>query len=269
MEGWIALDIDGTITRDKYTVPEPVVQYLRQKVADGWHLALATGRSKKFASFALEKFDFPYFFLPQNGSIVLQMPGDQVIEKNYIDSTDLILIDHAFEGISSDYIVYSGSEKGDTCSYRTGRFSPDDLKYMAAIQEREKETWQTVACFEEKTPVVKCFGPAPRVQLLEKRLSPYFQVSVIRDPFIPEIFVLLVTNRIVSKGLSLSRLFEKFGRGKRVIAAGDDANDASLFAIADFNIAMAHAPAALQEQADYIAPPTAEYPIIEALKYIL
>ena len=67
-KGWIALDIDGTITLDKYSVPQPVIDYLGSLSRSGWRIALATGRPYAFASMALSKFDFPYVFLVQNGS---------------------------------------------------------------------------------------------------------------------------------------------------------------------------------------------------------
>ena len=63
MNGWIALDIDGTITLDKYSVPQEVVDYLRKLEKSGWNIAMATGRSFVFASMALSKFDFPFTFL--------------------------------------------------------------------------------------------------------------------------------------------------------------------------------------------------------------
>ena len=59
-KGWIALDIDGTITLDKYSVPDPVIAYLRELNSSGWKIALATGRAFCFAKIALEKFNFPF-----------------------------------------------------------------------------------------------------------------------------------------------------------------------------------------------------------------
>jgi hypothetical protein len=54
-----------------------------------------------------------------------------------------------------------------------------------------------------------------------------------------------------------------------VIAAGDDENDISLLNAADTKIAMSHAPEALQQVADFIAPPTKDCGIIKALQLAL
>jgi hydroxymethylpyrimidine pyrophosphatase-like HAD family hydrolase len=59
------------------------------------------------------------------------------------------------------------------------------------------------------------------------------------------------------------------GRGEKVITAGDDENDMSLFQVADIKIAMSHAPERLKEKADLIAPPTQDCGIIHALEMVL
>ncbi len=69
-----------------------------------------------------------------------------------------------------------------------------------------------------------------------------FQVARIRDPFVENYNLLLVTDKAVSKGLSMDELFKMRGRGGKVIAAGDDENDISLLQAADVKIAMSHAP---------------------------
>jgi hydroxymethylpyrimidine pyrophosphatase-like HAD family hydrolase len=93
-----------------------------------------------------------------------------------------------------------------------------------------------------------------------------FQVAQIRDPFSPGYQILLVTDRLASKGLSLREVMVIEGRGKKVIVAGDDENDVSLFEQADFKIAMPHAPQFLLDRADLIAPPTRDLGIIAALE---
>jgi len=94
-------------------------------------------------------------------------------------------------------------------------------------------------------------------------------INQVLDPFVKGVHLLLVTDRLASKGASLTELTHSYGRGEKVIVAGDDLNDRSLFAVADVKIAMAHAPASLQAEADLIAPPTAQFGIIDALNKAL
>ncbi len=268
-KGWIALDIDGTITEDKYSIPVPVVTYLKSLTADGWKIVFATGRSYKFAMVALSSLDFPYFLLPQNGSVVLKMPEVRVIEKNYIDVKELTYAEGAVDQLDCDCLVYAGFEAGDSGFYRPSRFSPKGQAYIDELQRREKERWTQLETFNEcelfQFPLLKYFGSREQMEAIESKLSSRFHVTKIKDPFYPDGQLLLVTAKHASKGLSLSRLIEREGRGAKVIAAGDDNNDLSLFDHADVKIAMPHAPKILLENANIIAPPTAQFGIISAL----
>jgi hypothetical protein len=271
--GWIALDIDGTITLDKYSVPQPVIDYLRSLHEEGWNIALATGRAFVFAARAIEKFDFPFFLLPQNGSIALEMPEKKIVFKRYMPAASVKVVDAAFEGFDCDFVVYGGFERGDACFYRPSRMSPEDLLYTEDVRKREKESWVSVERFDltHDVPLIKCFGHPRRMKVVEGRLveKGIFQLSHIRDVFHESYDILLVTDKSASKGASLKELLRLKGKGERVIAAGDDMNDVTLLEAADVKIAMAHAPEKLQEIADFIAPPTKEHGIIRALQMSL
>ena len=274
-KGWIALDIDGTITLDKYSVPEEVVSFLRQLVHEGWKLVMATGRSLSFGSMVLKEFDFPYYFLVQNGSASFEMPGATPLFTRYIPASQLPAIEAAYEGIPSDFLIYSGYEKKDICYYRPDRFSAEELQYLSRLQKMQKENWRAMEHFDGKEigsfPLAKCFGPLGQMKKIAERLreTGRFNVPKIRDPFNESSELLLVTDRMASKGLGLSELMRQKGKASVLIAAGDDENDLSLFDVADIKIAMAHAPPVLHERADFIAPPTAELGILRALKMAL
>lgn len=271
MRGWIALDIDGTITIEKYSVPKEVIRYLDGLQREGWSLALVTGRPFAFAKKAIENFAFPFVFICQNGSIALEMPERKVIFKSYISKDLIPLLEEAYEGIEGDYLIYAGFEHGDFCFWRPHLFSQDEMQYVKDLQTRQNEEWQAVDFKSlpiDDFPLVKCFGSDSQMMKVAERLKKMgkFEVANIRDPFALGIRILLVTAANTSKGKSLSKLFELRGRGDLVIAAGDDENDISLLESADVKIAMAHAPESLVKVADFIAPPTEYCGIIHALQ---
>ncbi len=272
MKGWIALDIDGTITLDKYSVPQAVTDYLRSLYKEGWNIAMATGRPFAFAAMALTDFDFPYVFLAQNGSLALEMPSKKILFKKYLTSSAIPILDRAYEGIDSDFLIYAGFEKGDFCYWRPHRFSPEDLEYLHDLQLRQKEEWQATDRFDtDSFPLIKCFGHETRMKKVMERLKTLgdFQISKIRDPHAEGYHLLLVTDSRATKGDSLKEIFKLKGRGAKVIAAGDDENDITLLQAADIPIAMAHSPESLQKVASFIAPPTEDQGIIKALQMAL
>ncbi|OGN56191.1 MAG: hypothetical protein A3D96_01905 [Chlamydiae bacterium RIFCSPHIGHO2_12_FULL_44_59] len=273
-KGWIALDIDGTITLDKYSVPQEVTQYLRKKVQEGWSLLMTTGRPYTFASMALSQFDFPYFFSLQNGSLVMTMPSKKVLLKRDIPDHAIAFVEQAYHGIPSDFVIYAGYELGDFCYWRPRRFSPEELHYLEDVQKRQKESWKAVDVFEQLAPghfpLIKCFGNEPRMKQVKKKLEETgkFQLAKIRDPFVEGCVILLVTDEKASKGNAFIEVLKKMGREGVIIAAGDDENDISLLNVADVKIAMHHAPESLQRVASFIAPPTRDLGIIQALEIV-
>lgn len=274
-QGWIALDIDGTITLDKYSVPQEVIDFFRALHAKGWQFVFATGRPFKFASIALQKMDFPYLLLPQNGSVAFEMPVKKPLFTSYIPKASLPFIEEAYQGIDSDFIIYAGYEKDDACFYRPKRFVKEELTYLSELAARQKEEWHALDDFKklplDAFPLIKCFGPQVRMRRVEERLkrSGQFEVAHIRDPFTEGTFILLITDKQASKGKSLAKILTLKGRGKCVVAAGDDENDISLLEVADIKIAMDHAPKPLTDMATFVAPPTKQNGIIQALELAL
>lgn len=274
-KGWIALDIDGTITLDKYSVPQEVIDYLRFLQRDGWNIVLATGRPFSFAIRALSKFDFHFVLLAQNGSLALELPERKIVFKSYIPSKSLHFFDQAYIGHNTDYLVYAGYDQGDFCYWRPKRFSKSDLKYISELKTRHSRSWEEVEKFEdipaEGFPLVECFGSPSVMADIGGKLQSFnaFEVAKIKDPFDKNYHLLLVTDLGASKGKSFLKLLEIRGRGNCVIAAGDDENDLSLLKTADIKIAMEHAPKSLHEIATIIAPPTKDNGIINAIKIAL
>jgi len=268
MKGWIALDIDGTITHDRYSIPLPVVQYLGQVAGEGWRIIFITGRAFVFAKEALESLPFPFILSLQNGSITLDMPSKKILYKKYLKAEVIPQLAAACEGMKTDFLVYSGYENRDRCYFRPSHFTKDDLDYVEEIQAREKEKWIPVSHFEitHDIPLIKCFGKLDVMKKIKTRLHSlgHFQIALIRDPFRSSCYLLLITS--ASKGSALKEVLSSQGRGGLVIAAGDDENDISLLQEADIKIAMPHAPESVRKIADFIAPPTNEFGIIHALK---
>jgi Cof subfamily protein (haloacid dehalogenase superfamily) len=271
--GWIALDIDGTITKDKYSIPSEVSAYLHSLSTEGWTIVFLTGRSFRFASLTLKSLPFPFFCAAQNGSLILEMPAKKAVFEAYLEEGSLSIFQSCFEGLSGNFLVYSGAEKGDFCYYRPDRLSGSDLKYTEEIISREQGQKKPYHDFKEigRSPLIKCFGPSKSMKELQKRLDEkkLFNSTLIRDPFREGEYLLLVTDIHASKGKALEALLKKHPKGKALICAGDDENDLSMFAVADFAIAMEEAPENVKEQADLIAPSVEEMGIIAALKSAL
>jgi len=272
MEGWIALDIDGTVTDARHSIPLAVRNYLQSLVEKKWNIVFLTGRTFSYSFSALKELDFPYFLAVQNGADILKMPEKKILFQNYLQTSVLHKLEKIYEGRSEDYLIYAGVEKGDFCYYRPQRFSLELLTYLEEIKTLSPEPWQALDSFtfsqEMRFPLIKCLGKEAEMHEVQEKLqkSKEIQVARIRDPMTQELFLNLITHQDVTKGKAIELLSRKEGP---IIAAGDDQNDLSMFEVATVSIAMETAPREVLDGADLIAKSASQMGIIAALQQAL
>lgn len=117
-------------------------------------------------------------------------------------------------------------------------------------------------------PSLKCFGFHSSAVDLARKIETQLglHVPLIRDPFDESYYVVQATHPQISKGQALKDFVQLNKNGGKIIAAGDDYNDRSMFAVADIAVVMATAPQEMLMEADIIAPPASEEGIIVGLE---
>jgi Cof subfamily protein (haloacid dehalogenase superfamily) len=271
-KGIIALDIDGTITDNIYSIPDTVAQYLKSLKLIGWELMFITGRTFSFGHSTLKDLDFPYFFAVQNGADILEMPAKKRISRKYLSHDVIPAIEEVYRNEKEDFLVYSGYEKGDFCYYRPTHFSQTLLTYLDVIKALSPEPWKEVATFDldelSTFPLIKCLGSEEAMGKMNRMLKsiPSIHATLIRDPIGEGLYLNLVTDKAATKGNALETVVQLTGIKGPIIAAGDDLNDLSMLERADIGIAMETAPKELIEKATIIAPSAAKEGIIQALE---
>jgi hydroxymethylpyrimidine pyrophosphatase-like HAD family hydrolase len=269
--GWIALDIDGTITDESHQAPPEVVHFLHSLEKKGWELIFITGRTYSFGYHVVKNFDFPFYLAVQNGADILYMPHKELIARHYLDNGVIPVLEQAYQGEKEDFIVYAGYERGDFCYYRPERFSPALAKHLDKIMALSPEPWKPVHGFDfEKGisfPLAKCLGTKEAMQRVNGLLQAFPGVSatMIRDPLGEGIYLILVTSKQATKGNALQIVKQVIGDGGPVIAAGDDLNDISMLQNADVKIVMSSAPREMHPMATILAEHGKQHGIIEAL----
>lgn len=270
MKGIIALDIDGTLTHKLDWIDPRVVDGLHKYHDEGWKIALITGRIFSFAWHILQNFDFPYLLAVQNGADILEMPEKHHLEQNYLTPEILPQIEEAYLGNEEDFILYAGIDRGDFCFYRPEKFSPRVLTYLKKLESLGKEPWRSSDFrFDdnEKFSLIKCFGKESAMRDLFQKLkgNPSIEVSLIRDPIDPSLFLNLVTHPKANKGSVVHFLHDHF-QTDHVIAAGDDGNDIKMLQAANIAIAIETAPKEVLAVGDIIAKKPVDLGILMALE---
>ena len=268
--GLIALDIDGTLTADSYTVPDEVVAHLHSLFLKGWVIAIFTGRPYQYAEPIIKKFPFPLYVAVQNGAIILY--ENNIVKRHYLPKGSFELLDQVCAPFSTSFVIYGGLEYDNQCFYRPALFPSDELNYLKARALAFKEQYVPVESFAHledfEFPSFKCLGSREKMDRLayEIRSASNWHVPVITDGFNAAHAVSQMTEYGVDKGSALldcQRLAEVKGP---LIAAGDDFNDLEMLQKADIKIVMATAPAGLLSLADIVAPPAAKMGIIKGLQ---
>ena len=270
--GWIALDIDGTITDETHHAPPQVVQFLHSLEKMGWELVFITGRTYSFSYHVIKEFNFPFYLAVQNGADILYMPHKERIARHYLNHQVIPILDKAYRSEKEDFVVYAGYEVGDFCYYRPDRFSSSFIMHLQKIMALSPEPWKPMQSFdfEEKLsfPLAKCLGTKESMQRINALLQtlPNLSATMIRDPLNVGVYLNLVTAKAATKGNALHIIKEVIGEGGPVIAAGDDLNDISMLQNADVKIVMASAPLEMHPLATIVAKHSAnQHGIIEAL----
>ncbi|MBS0629958.1 MAG: HAD family phosphatase [Verrucomicrobia bacterium] len=269
MKGLLAFDIDGTLTHRLDWIDPKVVQFLKGLTLGGWQLAFLTGRTYSFARRVIHLFDFPYLIAFQNGADIAEIPSNKILQRNYLSAEIVPQIDHIYEGQKEDFIIYAGIDKGDFCYYRPERFSQKVLDYLKVL-EGLSNSWQTSNFVFEKGvsfPLIKSFGEKKVMEELHHRLkgNPILEVSMIKDPIDPSLYLNLITDRQASKGHAV-QFMKQHLKAPLVIAAGDDHNDLKMLQSADVAIAIETAPPEILAVSDILARPAEKCGIIQAVE---
>ena len=220
----------------------------------------------------LRALNFNYYMAVHNGAAIFKMPSKQMIAKKYLDVKCLKHVDAIFNSYQTDYIIYTEKETGPLCYYRPNRMPVALQNYLQARAEVFKEKWISLDSYEAlpitEFPALKYFGLKKEADFIVQAFEQLnLHAPLIKDPFNPDYFIIQATHNEVSKGHALLQLKDllKVPEGK-VIAAGDDNNDATMLANADIRIVMANAPEYLLEKADVVAPPANLKGIIVGIK---
>jgi HAD superfamily hydrolase (TIGR01484 family) len=274
-KGWIALDIDGTLTADVHCIPSQVVERLFRLQKEGWRIVFVTGRTFSLSHRVLKVCAFPHYIIVQNGADTLKMPEEQLIDQRYLSHAALAAVEEAYKGREEDFLVYAGYKKGDFCYFRPRKFSRKLLAYLEKLKAFAPAEWRAVEDFngsvEGHFPLIKCLGTQEDMQAVSRTLQscPSLHVTYIRDGVCPDLYINLVTDVHATKGDGLGALIAQSPCKGPIIAAGDDLNDATMLERADIKIVMETAPKELLEIATIVAPAAARCGILDGLQEAL
>lgn len=274
-KGIIALDIDGTLTTDKYSLPSQVRAFLQELIQEGeWKVVFVTGRTFAFTLPILAGIEGSFLLAVQNGAALYEMPNLRCINKSYLKGALIPQLTSFFQETAGGLLIESGKENGDICYYNPHDFSEGMKPYIAFRISISPEKWEEVFSFEalnlSEFAVGKFFGSLKEASQLEKVINQLgkdqFQTIVIKDPFNPGHYLGHINHPQATKAHMIEVCKTFFPGSYPIIAAGDDYNDAQMLEKSTCKIVMEQAPFELLARADIRAASPEKQGIIPALK---
>ncbi len=262
----LVLDIDGTMVGKQLRINEPVLKAIKAAQAVGVQVAVATGRMYRAAlrfhaevgsTLPLISYQGALIKDPKDGTVLMHrpVPIDRTLEViDFMENNELVV--HLY--INDTLYVRELTPASRRYGERTG-VEPEVVGDLRRVLTAEPTKVLGLTPGESVTDRM--------LKLLAERYSQEELYLTKSDPTFVE-----VANPHANKGLAVRFLAEEILQipSYQVMTVGDQLNDAEMIVYAGTGVAMGNAPAALQVQADWIAPTVEQDGVAAAIeKFIL
>jgi len=243
----MAMDLDDTLLTDELTVSEPTKKAMKQAIAHGIHLTIATGRMFDSAQRVARQVGLNVPIITYQGSLVRNLLDEQVLYERSVPVEAAALL-YAYcreRGLHlQTYIedrLYAAEDNDKLRAYAAQSGIPytvtEDFATMVATSSRQ-------------TKLVVIDEPA-RLDAMKPELAgllgPDVHLTKSKDHYLE------LLHREGTKGHALRFLADYYGIPmEETIAVGDAWNDREMIEAAGLGVAMANAVPGLKELADYV-----------------
>ncbi|MCK4908053.1 MAG: HAD family phosphatase [Spirochaetes bacterium] len=228
----ICLDIDGTITSDKFSIPKQNKKAIQQIINNGIRILFATGRSYSYSEPIFNQFSGNFFSSLQNGTSLYSEPDGNALKDTCLPlEIALKLAQWLTNQGQRNIMLVTGREDGDKTYYIEGMdYNEYFYKIISSYPERRNGLNDFAAIKNDlNIRVVGAVDKTSNIRLLINsavKEFPDLAVMSIYDPFNPAYSWLNILPKGASKGQMLQHLAEKLGFShKEIAAAGNDTND--------------------------------------------
>jgi Cof subfamily protein (haloacid dehalogenase superfamily) len=254
---------------------QKVIHFLSKLVQEGHTLLFVTGRTLFWSMHLLRQLPFGYYLAVLNGAYIIQMPDKKLIAASSVSAAKGRQALTLLPEFDAAVILLQGPDENEASFLFPKYASPILIRHLEARREALKENWITIddpkAVSQKSFAAIRVFclpETAKEVHMLiEERLKVH--APMMTDSFDSCFTVVQITHHNANKGHALEVIAKHSMHAGKIIACGDDHNDASMLEKADCAVVMNTAPAEVLLLADVIAPSAKEDGLITGLQQAL
>jgi Cof subfamily protein (haloacid dehalogenase superfamily) len=260
----VAIDLDGTLLNPRNRVAEEDAEAVRDALAAGVRVVLATSRWHSAARRTAVALGLAGPIISHNGALVRWIEEGRQLLHHTLDLELSRAIARHVDGLPDDGYV----TVGETTYLKTRRLREparppaSDLVFVDALEP----------CVSEPPTAFLLFGQQVVRTLVENFRDHHGRELNLAEGF-SESFpsYLNVVHALADKGAALGSVCDALGVGvEDTMAIGDAGPDIAMLRVAAIGVAMGNAPAAVKEAADVVAPSNDRAGVAWALrKYVI
>lgn len=245
-------DLDNTLFNDDKRINPEDRQAIRDLMAAGVHICLASGRMDKELIQVMQQLNGSFHRISQNGAFIYTNEDECLLSAAFKGDLARQLYEEAapfglagFINVEDRMMIPAKTEAVKTIESRM--FFPFEV-HPGVLDEIGKTIQPSKLCF---------IGEIEKIKLLESTVREKFAGRL--DTFISDKDCIDLMPPNISKGAGLQLLLDKLGLHPEESACiGDSYNDISMLRCTPHSFAMSNADKAVQKEASYVADSVAE-----------
>ena len=247
--GLLAVDVDGTLITDRGHITGEVYRALERATREGWVVALASGRSYFAALPVLDELPYVDYAALTNGACLLNVKEDTVLHIEAISPVHAAEIIQTIRDRGSvpalyttdvrDQSVYYDTLEG-ACDFFSDYMKTDPRCHMIGDVAAFGGDALQIATVARRDIILR-IGDDLKDRPVEVVIVPYESAHIGGKD--RDFWFLQVVHQMATKLNGIRRLARLIGiPAGRLVAVGDNYNDAEMISGADVGIAMGNAP---------------------------
>ncbi len=241
----IAADMDGTLLNSQGIITERTINSIQRASKKGVIFTLCTGRPIKGVERFNSILDLDAPFITYNGAMIVMGKSKEILYEQGLSAEDARSILHWGKKFKTTIMVWSKNELyANELNERV-----HDYKQLSTVEPILIKNEEDI--IQKGITKILWYDDVGKIDYFQNVLKENLGIGI--NYYTSKPTFLEFVDKRVSKAAAIEKLGDYFGiKAEEMIAIGDGYNDLPMIAYAGMGVAMANAPEAIRERADYV-----------------